>query len=265
MYPSSKYIRGPPPQARGRRLGIMATVAEVGTTPAGAGTTPGRRPATPGPGDHPRRRGDDLEAAEVAATLPGPPPQARGRLPPGSRPRGCAGTTPAGAGTTMRGARTQLRTRDHPRRRGDDIASRTLSSAGWGPPPQARGRPLHPRVGVVAVGTTPAGAGTTRPRRRQTAWRCGPPPQARGRLVVGEDHVIVGGTTPAGAGTTTRLVRRSSSRRDHPRRRGDDVLREHRHDPVRGTTPAGAGTTRWPGRVARRRWDHPRRRGDDTS
>ena len=294
---------GPPPRARGRqrRAGVVRAVR--GTTPAGAGTTAPPPPAARRRRDHPRGRGDDVAQLGDPGGEQGPPPRARGRPDPRSRAAGRRGTTPAGAGTTTRAPRTVGRGWDHPRGRGDDVASRCTASTLPGPPPRARGRRSASRGGGCHTGTTPAGAGTTpRPAARRRPARDhprgrgddslssghspapeGPPPRARGRRTATAGSCPGVGTTPAGAGTTRVSSTGSKPAWDHPRGRGDDPGRRvadcgpegppprargrpagpARPGPDRGTTPAGAGTTTL--RPARRTTtgDHPRGRGDD--
>ncbi len=115
--PSSS--RGPPPRARGPRGPSPRGQDLAGTTPACAGTTAADHGRTPDKRDHPRVRGDHLLRQAPLRLRWGPPPRARGPLPP--RPRRCRlrGTTPACAGTTL-ALRPAIRQRgDHPRVRGD--------------------------------------------------------------------------------------------------------------------------------------------------
>ncbi len=213
---------GPPPRARGRRHHHDVALVDPGTTPRG--------------------RGDDNAAAPARQTFVGPPPRARGRPPAQVKTDLALGTTPAGAGTTTRHAPGPGRSRDHPRGRGDDRVALELHQQPRGPPPRARGRPGHRAVLVRRDGTTPAGAGTTRPRRRRStrsrdhprgrgddpAFQAerggiqGPPPRARGRLRQQMRQRVQPGTTPAGAGTTRTAVCPAARVRDHPRGRGDD-------------------------------------------
>ena len=259
----SKVNHGPPPPARGRRPADRALRAAPGTTPASAGTTVRSRPGRPRGRDHPRQRGDDVNADSRTARAAGPPPPARGR-------RSAA-------------AACWFAETDHPRQRGDDPPDPPLVAGVAGPPPPARGRPREARRVRLAGGTTPASAGTTEPpllscsptgdhpRQRGDDHQrltgrgsgLGPPPPARGRPVPGWVVGAGGGTTPASAGTTHPTRQVGGLLRDHPRQRGDDAeLIDTSNGPpgppppargrqqpatrtilARGTTPASAGTT----------------------
>ena len=204
------HIVGPPPRARGRQEFPVGDSGTSGTTPASAGTTRGsghrRKPA------------------------PGPPPRARGRLGRAYRGAGAGGTTPASAGTTFSSSWAVSLATDHPRERGDDAAEVLGLIRAEGPPPRARGRHEAVQRQRLAVGTTPASAGTTLKRRGPHAFQqdhprergdddhCatsrrllnGPPPRARGRRRVDVHIGPFPGTTPASAGTTWWLVIGSS-------------------------------------------------------
>ena len=133
------------------------------------------------------------------------------------------GITPAGAGKTVRGNRLPMRTRDHPRRCGENCLEGGFRQGALGSPPQVRGKlgvrarcRLHDRI-------TPAGAGKTvdkwelvrmirdHPRRcgengisgRETELTQGSPPQVRGKLQLNAPTASSNRITPAGAGKTT--------------------------------------------------------------
>ncbi len=277
-------LPGPPPQARGRGHGPHRLGPQRGTTPAGAGTRAGSRAGRSRPGDHPRRRGDERRHRPPGAHRRGPPPQARGRASRMHKVMIPAGTTPAGAGTSMPDPLERARAADHPRRRGDEVLKTRPAAAHPGPPPQARGRATHEFIGDDLDGTTPAGAGTRcpapwpappdgdHPRRRGDEIRAsvaspksaGPPPQARGRGGAVPGDTPGARTTPAGAGTSRDPRGALRSTGDHPRRRGDELAgaryvlgRPGPPPQARGrgpgvpedaelvrTTPAGAGTRR---------------------
>ncbi len=296
---------GPPPHARGPPDGGRAPGRGHGTTPACAGTTsPGSGPVSSAR-DHPRMRGDH-SARNVGDVEPlGPPPHARGP-PIRTRPRSTRdGTTPACAGTTRPRGVPPPGTGDHPRMRGDHTQSTRYELTGQGPPPHARGPPIRTRPRSTRDGTTPACAGTTRPRgvpppgtgdhprmrgdhTQSTRYELtgqGPPPHARGPLAGANLPITLLGTTPACAGTTRTSRRWCPSPRDHPRMRGDhwpwDSRSRARAGPPPhargppgpvvhrvielGTTPACAGTTRWCVSSPNGTGDHPRMRGDHSS
>ena len=100
----SKARKGPPPPARGARSDLREDVRQRGTTPACAGSTTSRSPAACSPTDHPRLRGEHARGAQAKVRREGPPPPARGALPAAEQVAGNGGTTPACAGSTLRGA-----------------------------------------------------------------------------------------------------------------------------------------------------------------
>ena len=113
---------GSPPHARGRRKRGVDNINSAGITPACAGKTPANVMKVISFPDHPRMRGEDVEALLPPLLEVGSPPHARGR-------RGeLAGTnrtrriTPACAGKTFAGPDPK--------------------STDTGSPPHARGRQL---------------------------------------------------------------------------------------------------------------------------
>ena len=255
---------GPPPPARGARLGADRAAVREGTTPACAGSTCPAHRSGSRTRDHPRLRGEHVLRAH----------QLHGR----------GGTTPACAGSTARPRRCAACCRDHPRLRGEHRPPGALVKGGIGPPPPARGAPPEAHARHLAPRTTPACAGSPRSRRRPGRsardhprlrgehprpgepgpQRAGPPPPARGARPDRAAAADRGGTTPACAGSTPAGTRSGRRRWDHPRLRG-----EHRvsapvagqaagppppargaraqgdpQGPPDGTTPACAGSTR---------------------
>ena len=130
--------------------------------------------------------------------------------------------TPAGAGKTFKFFAALHRAWDHPRRCGENFASRIYKDMKDGSPPQVRGKRVTISPASATVGITPAGAGKTgcsacifrsawdHPRRCGENWvfpslhliPVGSPPQVRGKhLIAGIllDRIRI---TPAGAGKT---------------------------------------------------------------
>ncbi len=272
-------------------------------SPACAGTTPPPAQPCAAPSVHPRVRGDDSSRQSRHGPLFGSPPRARGRrLAHGAAVAG-ARFTPACAGTTRSRAGCWSATTVHPRVRGDDLSSSSISAISVGSPPRARGRPRrHGRPGRV-LRFTPACAGTTpaslrlrlRPavhprvrgddsnQKRGVASSLGSPPRARGRRLERAGRAALVRFTPACAGTTPQAPAWRCGSSVHPRVRGDDTMPTTRPSSSSGSpprargrpcrrassrsarrfTPACAGTTC--GQPAResRRAVHPRVRGDD--
>ncbi len=239
-------------------------------------------PVCPRAGLRPRGRGDDHGLNGGTDYRGELPPQARGRPQGVGRSRLPDGATPAGAGTTSNPRWRSSGPADHPRRRGDDAFGAPKLTPAKGPPPQARGRHSQDVAGLQSRGTTPAGAGTTRPRATRTSRttdhprvrgddssvRCaicaliGPLPCVRGRFEAKGWTSLKSGTTPACAGTIERSTARRPPPADHPRVCGDDYVRSRApglmggppprvrgrssgqllRHLVGGTTPACAGT-----------------------
>ena len=214
------------------RAGSRAPARAGATSPATCGREPG--------GDHPRVGGDDMLDENKFRGALGPPPRGRGRRCGGLGLGGVEGTTPAWAGTTPKGCSRSSRCRDHPRVGGDDLSMDRDRPPRRGPPPRGRGRLTIWAKGQNHNRTTPAWAGTTRPRPglrhplpdhprvggddtydlgRGNDGK-GPPPRGRGR------HLLTwgfppgsGATVPVGFGGGGLRGRGQSSRRNGEIRR----------------------------------------------
>ena len=154
--------------------------------------------------------------------LPGSPPLARGLQRYCSSKSFSTRITPACAGTTQQLISVIHTYQDHPRLRGDYILHLTPLFIKLGSPPLARGLLVAIVACSVAVGITPACAGTTlctihiggtlkdHPRLRGDYQKdlsngmrvVGSPPLARGLLPEPGLHAGNAGITPACAGTT---------------------------------------------------------------
>ena len=175
-----------------------------------------------GHGDHPRRCGENYICLIMQIVFSGSPPQVRGK--PKHRPEvdPCLRITPAGAGKTLHGGASSMRTRDHPRRCGENSLNSSSCRRRSGSPPQVRGKQYGIHTIRLSGRITPAGAGKTEisstsakclrdhPRRcgenfLRNLTNCkqkGSPPQVRGKLKQGITEQIDAGITPAGAGKT---------------------------------------------------------------
>ncbi len=252
------------------------------TTPAGAGPTVTARAAQPPAANHPRWCGADRTRDGRRRAEGEPPPHA-------------GPTRVLTVETSADG--------NHPRWCGADHARVLATAIEQEPPPLVRGRHPGERQRAGVGGTTPAGAGPTRPpgtatrsSRNHPRW-CGADTLYSGRaLISGEPPPLVRGrqrrpqvrdgserTTPAGAGPTGSAQPPLRRVWNHPRWRGADahsgILSAPDREPpplVRGrhhhrrtgsvllrTTPAGAGPTRPPGTATRSSRNHPRWCGAD--
>ena len=224
-FPSASQSKtGTAPQARGRQptLGWRAWLTR--NSPAGAGTTTTLGFSRARMREQPRRRGDDADQLGNLGFEGGTAPQARGRHAAAAGVDRMTGNSPAGAGTTSSTRSRRHRTREQPRRRGDDTSAAHSWDGIRGTAPQARGRRTGTGSGSPINGNSPAGAGTTapmtrsgtrdreQPRRRgddsfRLPWYSlpsGTAPQARGRHAAGRGVDVLDRNSPAGAGTTTR-------------------------------------------------------------
>ena len=150
--------------------------------------------------------------------------------------------TPAGAGKTPFFISALPTSRDHPRRCGENDRKGIRNADKAGSPPQVRGKLSHCACRELRTGITPAGAGKTPQRRKQTELfedhprRCGEntvryiagvssggsPPQVRGKLAGVCTTTHTPGITPAGAGKTSARFWQNSFCWDHPRRCGEN-------------------------------------------
>ena len=156
-----------------------------------------------------------------------------------------------------------------------------------GSPPQVRGKRISSTNFIFISGITPAGAGKTKCKLSQRAFRkdhprrcgentpicqfsgisMGSPPQVRGKLRARCRLHDINRITPAGAGKTLKQKRQYAVNEDHPRRCGENTppsvsisIRTGSPPQVRGKlqlrakglllpriTPAGAGKTGFAG------------------
>ena len=193
---------GSPPHARGRLRHDGRPYAAFRITPACAGKTAKVRDARMLPPDHPRMRGEDVDAVVTD------PPYGR--------------ITPACAGKTDEREVLFFAFEDHPRMRGEDrqVFEKLLASVGS--PPHARGRLIVSPYESADERITPACAGKTHilsvgcaasrdhPRmrgeddtvRRVVSISIGSPPHARGRRRPHVNRRRSTRITPACAGKT---------------------------------------------------------------
>ena len=216
--------RGSPPRGRGRHPDLVSEPMQRGLTPAWAGTAEQWGAWDPVRWAHPRVGGDGVEHSDDSCAR--------------------AGLTPAWAGTAGTRTGTGSGSRAHPRVGGDGRLQAAEPDRATGSPPRGRGRHALVQRLALALGLTPAWAGTASARRATSAagWahprvggdggryelagiaETGSPPRGRGRplrvLAVDVQH----GLTPAWAGTASRTVTSTASPWAHPRVGGDGWL-----------------------------------------
>ena len=252
-------------------------------TPAGAGKTITHAAQLHAASDHPRRCGENLTPLPKRLKPTGSPPQVRGKLFSIWFCSGAARITPAGAGKTINKHSDNFRTKDHPRRCGENVFYAICVTLYKGSPPQVRGKHRQRTDLLLLCRITPAGAGktfclrTVAPPRRDHPRRCGEnvlfsfllpmmlgsPPQMRGKLESIAPFVKDMRITPADAGKTIFCCLAALAEQDHPRRCGENQLLQKNcfkktgsppqmrgklvvlpyRDRVNGITPADAGKT----------------------
>ncbi len=214
---------GPSPRARGAAAPDVCGGRRVGSIPAGAGSRTIGPPSNSCSGVHPRGRGEQNSSKNSDSGAVGPSPRARGAVPrrPWRATRG--GSIPAGAGSS-RWLRDRMIERGvHPRGRGEQVGEVLGGQADQGPSPRARGADVDGLAGGDAVGSIPAGAGSS--FRRVTIRRhARVHPRGRGEQVGGGmDRRAARGPSPRarGAVPSSACTRYASPAWVHPRGRGE--------------------------------------------
>ena len=160
--------KGSSPLARGALGAPIRSGLVVGIIPARAGST---RPWHSGCGtawDHPRSRGEHVPRRDGLGGVLGSSPLARGAhdgVKSVWRPRGII---PARAGSTAFVLSAMMRTRDHPRSRGEHAPWIRSHMSVLGSSPLARGAQGGLTGGVPLAGIIPARAGSTNPRQTRS-------------------------------------------------------------------------------------------------
>ena len=210
--------------------------------PAHAGKTLWSKQSRAASPAHPRSRGENCSARSATICLSGSSPLTRGKLRRGIRRFKKERLIPAHAGKTPCGAARRAGTPAHPRSRGENYKSATLTRSSSGSSPLTRGKRRRIDPVPETVGLIPAHAGKTRPkpltrtsspahpRSRgengtlavQDLCATGSSPLTQGKLVRFAPGKVHQGLIPAHAGKTSSfswLLRRSAA---HPRSRGEN-------------------------------------------
>ena len=184
-------------------------VIDDGEARTGGGSSPltrGKTRCTPRPRRlcpaHPRSRGENCSARSATICLSGSSPLTRGKLRRGIRRFKKERLIPAHAGKTRvaRGVRRAIAA--HPRSRGENYKSATLTRSSSGSSPLTPGKLVRFAPGKVHQGSSPL---------------------TRGKLSSGHDGSFQRGLIPAHAGKTGIHRRRYRWRRAHPRSRGENA------------------------------------------
>ena len=186
-------------------------------------------------------RGEKAPGHRSVVLETGSPPHARGKAQDSAGLAVHIRITPACAGKSCTAGCRQVRTKDHPRMRGEKALSWYRAAAFLGSPPHARGKDHRELKSIVLAGITPACAGKSHkfrqkcggdedhPRMRGEKSTCctacwtasGSPPHARGKAPGHAEVIVQPGITPACAGKSRQGKQQRAGGRDHPRMRGE--------------------------------------------
>ena len=227
---------------RGKLQIVQRVLRCAGITPACAGKTLRGKSESGNTGDHPRVCGENRIADELKAGAQGSPPRVRGKpSTPVSSPKP-DGITPACAGKTKKRGLEVRVWRDHPRVCGENESMAYWESYEEGSPPRVRGKQgAHVKCGN-RQGITPACAGKTLARPRESGFNRDHP------RVCGENRLLV--------------VKKNPGEGSPPRVRGKPNFLWHKRKSL-GITPACAGKTRTRASVQPEKRDHPRVCGEN--
>ena len=254
------------------------------------------------PRDHPRIRGEHIQAGFEECFRVGSSPHTRGApyrvhgdamatgiIPAYAGSTGCSATPPpspgiipAYAGSTMTVCWVPSARRDHPRIRGEHFDLLRVLDGLAGSSPHTRGAPEHPAWVQRPGGIIPAYAGSTRnsnvltemltdhPRIRGEHGRVlgnigpgyGSSPHTRGAPSKSPQAGSDRRIIPAYAGSTDYAKRAPQGLKDHPRIRGEHAQGGIGKLKQGGSSPHTRGARADYPRPCRPTWDHPRIRGE---
>ena len=140
----SRSASGSSPRSRGALRALPLREFACGIIPAFAGSTETMRASWAKPRDHPRVRGEHLAGLLGLCCPAGSSPRSRGALRRHALAARLAGIIPAFAGSTAAPTARSLRTRDHPRVRGEHVAKISAIRGMTGSSPRSRGAHVGP-------------------------------------------------------------------------------------------------------------------------
>ena len=158
---ASRSITGSSPHARGAPSGIDPKRIDAGIIPACAGSTNRPKSNQAVNRDHPRMRGEHSRGKVVVRDKTGSSPHARGAPQGVLLVRHPKGIIPACAGSTEHLWQLRRLLVDHPRMRGEHLASHIWPRFIQGSSPHARGAHTFKKLQLNAGGIIPACAGST--------------------------------------------------------------------------------------------------------
>ena len=253
---------GSSPRARGTAGDRLLYQPVTGIIPACAGNSPPCARCCAGTRDHPRVRGEQIISRYMREPSPGSSPRARGTEDDVPEFRITAGIIPACAGNSSPSTARRHPERDHPRVRGEQLASAFNVEYAKGSSPRARGTACQLIEAHAVVGIIPACAGNRpRPRPARRRWR--DHPRVRGEQAIQKSNPgFDPGSSPRARGTAESPCRSASDLRiipacagnslacrtrcrcyrDHPRVRGEQSTTRPRRSSVSGSSPRARGT-----------------------
>ena len=152
--------------------------------------------------DHPRGCGENRLRAPSPHGKMGSPPQVRGKLSRSFGVKTVCRITPAGAGKTGEARAAIAKTRDHPRRCGENPAGVYDDNCADRITPAGAGKTLQNPCGCNRARDHPRRCGENPSETGAQGCRAGSPPQVRGKPSGASTNTATSRITPAGAGKT---------------------------------------------------------------
>ena len=252
---SSPRTRGTPPSDRMPPRSCRIIPAHAGNTGAAALKIWRRA-------DHPRARGEHVDAALGGVRVIGSSPRTRGTQAACAASRAAPRIIPAHAGNTRCARCACPRSADHPRARGEHLPHPAWLHTRAGSSPRTRGTPrkrvpvaapgriIPAHAGNTAMGRRMAGSSPDHPRARGehtnashlACSTCGSSPRTRGtRSRHAGAHPAIR-IIPAHAGNTPGAAQPERIQPDHPRARGEHFLASPALRTGGGSSPRTRGT-----------------------
>ena len=238
---SSRPAPGSSPHTRGARVAGVGGCFLTRIIPAYAGSTSPPTDDRNFPKDHPRIRGEHPLINSKENAHDGSSPHTRGAQPAGAVRVAELGIIPAYAGSTSSGGWLPVRTRDHPRIRGEHRSVQPRPGGAAGSSPHTRGAQMLTAQNFQRQRIIPAYAGST---RRGTSW----PSLARDHPRIRGEHFRPVERVAPGPGSSPQT--RGAQKRPERQREGRRII------------PAYAGSTAQYRNIVKWQKDHPRIRGE---
>ena len=214
---------------RGKRVGRHFCKFRHGITPADAGKTVNPSSRRGMKWDHPRGCGENYRMRNGLSLERGSPPRMRGKRAQSRRNIGVRRITPADAGKTIELLNALNTTGDHPRGCGENFRTATARSTHAGSPPRMRGKHTDAMALNIHDRITPADAGKTLRRCRQSQQHRDHPRGCGENICVFFGVPVGRGSPPRMRGKRPRASPYPTGSRDHPRGCGENpVLHDFR-------------------------------------